>query len=1163
MASIKSNENEFRGQVLSWLNEFLSSGNYPFDSATSDPSIKVSDKKTRFPDIQIWINREAQQGFCGWELKTPITKVDDPNLLDNAVEKARAMNALWFVTWNMQDTIIWTMPKPGEPISSLQRYKEYPSIYDINKPDDAWSEPNKNRLKDRAKEILTDLATLYHEGHLYKYDTDPTYFVGRLGKAVTALFPHVKKVFIDRVARDTKFRQYLHAWANRQGIANYADSNFYETVARQIVYRLLARILFYLTLRRQWSMLPKLDITGQTGSSAIKTITETFAQARQIDWQAVFEEDLLDSVPFPEDAVNELDNLIQDLNRYNFSGMPQDVIGSVFENLIPHEERHTLGQYYTRENLVDLILAFCLRSTNDYILDPTCGTGTFLIRAYDRLKFLRQIEHKTLLSQIWGFDIAQFPSALATINLFRQNLNDYDNFPKIQCLDFFKVREGLSYSFPPPTEGSDPNQKIDVKIPYFDSAVGNLPYIRQELIEKTNPKNKLYLEETLKKEWLSEYPDLFEISKNDLELHKEGKKIDLTKVGFKLSGQADIYAYLFFHTARFIKEGGRMGFVTSNSWLDVGYGYELQKFILANFKLIAILESRCEPWFEDAAVNTIVIIAERCSCKEDRDNHIAKFVKIKKRLHDLIPFDMKLDANRRWSCLDFLIDKIEKKGHEHNKMIDGTIINTLVDIASYEDEDFRVRCLKQEELTQQLIKEERTAKWGQYLRAPQIYFDILKEHNDIFVPLSVVAEINFGIKTGINEFFYLTDEKIKHWGIEEEFLRNILTSPKEVEHLYIEPKNLKYKTFFCHKDKETLQKEGKINALRYIEWGESQITSDGVYWHKVPSVKSRKLWWDLGDRQPGNFMINRFIGERFFIPQNSKEVLLGDVVFEGKYRNDKYNKIGCVLINNTFVALSAELNGRLNLGDGLLTTYGPEIERFVIPNPSIISGTQYEDKIINTFNKLAKRNLFSIFEEVKLKDRQKLDSLVFEAIGLDPDKYLKPIYEGLTELVRERIELAAMRKKVKKVKTERDIEKLMKQVIESVLPFGIKIFPDEFLKRKLKQEGCQNVSIPVESLKLGEYFFGNHEVIGDSGFNHSARSTEEAFYIIYSQKPNTYVISVPKNPVIISEAVKLYRLYLEKVKTDLFKELFSRTFDHKLADSLTKRIMENLNLPKL
>jgi hypothetical protein len=92
MPDIKSNEREFMSQVTSWLNEFLKEGSYPFEVASSDPSVKISEKKTKFPDIQIWLNRKAHQGFCGWELKTPTTPVDDKELLNNAAEKARAMH---------------------------------------------------------------------------------------------------------------------------------------------------------------------------------------------------------------------------------------------------------------------------------------------------------------------------------------------------------------------------------------------------------------------------------------------------------------------------------------------------------------------------------------------------------------------------------------------------------------------------------------------------------------------------------------------------------------------------------------------------------------------------------------------------------------------------------------------------------------------------------------------------------------------------------------------------------------------------------------------------------------------------------------------------------------------------------------------------------------
>lgn len=1164
MPTVKTNEREFMSQVISWLNECFASGTYPFELASSEPSVKVSDKKTKFPDVQIWLNRLAQQGFCGWELKTPATAVDDSELLENAAEKARAMHADYFITWNMRDSIIWRTSHSGAAVTAYDRLKTYHPLYQINVPDDLWVEPNKILLKNRTKQILDDLTTLHHEGHLHLIDVDATYFVGRLNTTVKALYPYVQKSLIDRVGSDAKFKNDLFDWAVKQGIANYVDPSFYEAISRQIVYRLLARILFYQTLRRYWSNLPKIDISGLTAAAARKRFRETFEQARQIDWQAVFEEDFPDRIALPDSAIEELDKLIRDLNRFNFSNMPQDVIGSVFERFIPYEERHSLGQYFTRENLVDLIDAFCVRTRDAKVLDPTCGTGTFLSRAYDRMKVSGQREHKKLLSQLWGIDIAHFPTELATINLFKQDLSDYANFPRIITKDFFEVSVGQSFKFPPPKVGLDSSiQMIKEKLPTFNAAVGNFPYIRQELINKRVKGYKSFLERTLKEDWLADYPDAFVISDNELKEFRRNHKIDFSKIGFKLSGQADIYAYLFFHTARFVKEGGRMGFVTSNAWLDVGYGYELQKFLLNNFKIVAILESRCEPWFEDSAINTIVTIVERCSSEEERNNHLAKFVKVKKKLSRLIPWDMKLEALKRWSGLDALVYRIESVGKEHYKVENGAIINTLAGLESYEEQDFRIRLIKQNELSDKLIREGKTSKWGQCLRAPQVYFDILDKCKDKLVPLKKVADIRRGYTTGINKFFYLTEEKIKHWGIEEEFLAPIVTSPKEVESLSIEPSKVKYKAFLCHKDKEQLQKEGKINALRYIEWGEKQVTEGGIPWHSVPSVKGRRLWWDLGDRETGDFMLNRFISGRFFVPANPQRVFLGDVVFEGVFKNKAHNRLGTILANCTFTAMSAELVGRLNLGEGLLTTYGPEIEEFLIPDPSLFIGQPIEIKLKQAFVLLSKRPVKSIFEEVKMKDRQKLDRLILEALGLDPDKYLKPIYDGLTELVRERIELANMRKKVKQVKNQRDADRLSKQVIEEVLPYGLKKFPEEFLEAPLKPQDYHNISIPGEPLKLGMFFLGTQEVVSDSDFSYQAKNVEEAKYIIYSQKPDAFVVSLPKDKVVVTKAINDYERYLDKLRNELFQELFKRTFDHKLSDTLTQKVTIELGLPEV
>lgn len=177
MTDVRANEREFMSQVISWLNEFLKKGNYPFEEASSEPSIKVSEGKTRFPDVQIWLNRKAGQGFCGWELKTPVTQVDDPKLLDGTAEKAQAMHADFFVTWNMRDAIIWRTPAKGTKVTQEYRSYNYPSIDSITTPEDLWVESKKIQLKERANEILNDLSILYRDGHLHLVDIDATFFV--------------------------------------------------------------------------------------------------------------------------------------------------------------------------------------------------------------------------------------------------------------------------------------------------------------------------------------------------------------------------------------------------------------------------------------------------------------------------------------------------------------------------------------------------------------------------------------------------------------------------------------------------------------------------------------------------------------------------------------------------------------------------------------------------------------------------------------------------------------------------------------------------------------------------------------------------------------------------------------------------------------------------
>lgn len=1139
MTDIKSNEREFMSQVTSWLNEFLKSGAYPFEVASSDPSVKVESKKTKFPDVQIWLNRKASQGFCGWELKTPATPVDDHELLSNAAEKARAMHADYFVTWNMRDAVIWRTPLWTEEVSRIHRLKTYSPISQVSSPDDLWVVFKQELLKAKAKEILNDLATLQREGHLHLIEVDSVFFVHKLSEAVKTLWPHIHKSLIAEIGKSHKFKEGLFDWAVKQGISTYeAGEPFFEVVSRQLVYRLLGKILFYLTLRRFRTDVPKLDLHGVNPSKISEKLNEYFEIARQIDYQAVFEADFPDKVPFPSTGIEPLTNLLDDLNRYNFSHMPQDVVGNVFEKLIPPEERHALGQYFTNENLVDLITAFCVRSKSDKVLDPTCGTGTFLLRAYDRLRNSGEKDHKKLLSQIWGIDVAHFPAELATINLYKQNIEDYANFPRVISKDFFEVKPDDTFKFPPPKLSGGADFLIDEKIPLFDGIVGNFPYIRQELIEKRIKGYKNTLIKVLTQGWRQDYPELFE----DGEL--------------KLSGQADIYAYLFFHTAKHLKDDGRMGIVTSNAWLDVAYGYELQKFFLKHFKIIAILESRCEPWFEDASINTVVTILERCKDQAQRDDNNVKFVKIKKRLKELIPWDIKLPM-QRWLGLDKLIHATEKAGSEHYKLKGTKFINNLKGHETYEDDNFRIRVLRQGELLEQVEEARKTVKWGQYLRAPEIYFEILEKCREKLVPLSSVAEMRRGYTTGINEFFYLDKEKIKHWGIEKEFLLPIIKSFKEIARIKIDGSlQTNLYLFKCNKDKKKLR---NTNALKYIRHGENQATKEGIPFPDVPSVKGRRLWYDISEREPWNIFVQEHWNARFFMPLNEGAFLADKRLYEIKAKQNP--ELLAAVLNSVVTFLFMEVTGRVMLGEGALDLTVYEFEELPIVDVFKVSKANNQ-KILNALDKLLTRPIKPIFDEVKMKDRQALDSAVLEALGLDPKKYLKPLYDGLTGMVGERIDLAKSRKRVKQIKTQRDIEKLKEQVIEEIIPDGARKFPEEFIDSKYLKD-VREISVPNEPLKLGSYFIGQQEVISGSGFKYDASSIDEAKYIIYAQKPNSFLIKIPKQASVVIRAVDDYEGYIKELKAKLFEAFFSRTHDHKQADILVQQVFDEMGLPEI
>ena len=338
-----------------------------------------------------------------------------------------------------------------------------------------------------------------------------------------------------------------------------------------------------------------------------------------------------------------------------------------------------------------------------------------------------------------------------------------------------------------------------------------------------------------------------------------------------------------------MKDGGHFGFIVSSAWLDVEYGKGLQEFFLQNYKIITILESKVERWFSDADINTCIIILEKCPDEKERMNNLTWFVLLKKPLRQFIPA-----AEYEWN-----------KQIERNNSIEKLIQTILSHSKYYENNDLRIYPIPQQDLWNEgYNKTEQNftgAKWGKYLRAPKIFFTILEKGKDKLIPLKEVAKVRFGIKTGVNEFFYLTEEKIKRLKIEEEFLQPVIFTLKEINGYSVQKDKLKYHVLICNKQKDKLK--GK-NILKYINWGEKNNL------HKRPTCASRQPWYSLGEGWPyAPLIFPAKVGERM-------PVILNKGIFEDKklygiIPNNKENiqLLGAIL-NSTYTRMMIEFTCR-------------------------------------------------------------------------------------------------------------------------------------------------------------------------------------------------------------------------------------------------------------
>jgi type I restriction-modification system DNA methylase subunit len=244
------------------------------------------------------------------------------------------------------------------------------------------------------------------------------------------------------------------------------------------------------------------------------------------------------------------------------------------------------------------------------ILDPACGSGAFLIAAFDFLaaEYRRVNERLAELTGGRGVTAGQLglfdpDREILTHNLFGVDVNRASvEITKLslwiktakrgKVLDSLETNVRVGNSL---IEDADYHRRAFVwrsafpaamAVEGFDVVIGNPPYVRMELIKSFKP----YLE----------------------------RRYQVT------ADRADLYAYFFEQGVRLLKPGsGRLGYISSSTFFRTRSGRPLREFLNANTAIDVVIDFGDQQLFGGVTTYPAIVTLRRLAVQEERTGDLS------------------------------------------------------------------------------------------------------------------------------------------------------------------------------------------------------------------------------------------------------------------------------------------------------------------------------------------------------------------------------------------------------------------------------------------------------------------------------------------------------------------------------------------------------------
>jgi len=317
------------------------------------------------------------------------------------------------------------------------------------------------------------------------------------------------KAIQDKLKKDLSFKQSIEK-ALRE---NEMPTDWLDKLASEGAYTLINRILFlrmcedrgFISKRMTNSWLEMLE--ESTSFETIMHLKSIFAgmasKFPQLYDVPLFDNIILDDLDWEGNSIS---MVVGETLTHSFSEISRDVIGDVYQHHVPKEVRKALGQFYTAQSIVSFILDEISQfiTAESKIIDPSCGSGSFLLSSYNNLREIIEskgtdssIIHPYIVTNcLAGIDIDSFAAQLSLMNIILKDLDHHQKIARSKIFIGNSLDVGLSPFLNSTTDLSSTIDYNEIKdalglLNYglregFDIVVGNPPH------GNVSSKNPLY-----------------------------------------------------------------------------------------------------------------------------------------------------------------------------------------------------------------------------------------------------------------------------------------------------------------------------------------------------------------------------------------------------------------------------------------------------------------------------------------------------------------------------------------------------------------------------------------------------------------------------------------------------------------------------------------------